>query len=176
MADLFTRAEVDFGGAFHSQRGIITPIGTIDVGVLMQNLNLTYMQQVTRIYELGSSGRTTKCYYIAGRSQGTITAGHVIGPGVALAAFYKAFSDVCQARCNTLDLNLGPNNCDADCVAGGVAEIVGGSGLVKSPNSTLRYTAKFCVLTQIGMSVQAQDFVINENSQIMFTGLEFSGI
>lgn len=166
MADLFTRADVGYGGAFHSQKGIITPVGGINVGVLMQNLQLQYQQQVTRVYELGSSGLRTKCYYIAGRSQGTITAGHIIGPGVTLKAFYTRFSDVCRAGDNMLELNLGPNVCDIRDFDGEDIDVAAGK--------SLSYTAKYCVLISIGMTVQAQDFVINENSQIMFTGLEFN--
>lgn len=153
MADVFTRTEVDFGGAMHAQFGIIAPLNGLS-GVLMQNIQLSYSQQVTRIYELGNRGAKTKVYYIGGRSQGSMGAAHVVGPGVAMKAFYDTFGDVCRAQSNTCVLDLSPNIC---------------SGAAKA-----MYTCKYCVLISIGVSVAAQDFVINENSQLMFSGLEFN--
>lgn len=159
MADVFTRTEVDFGGAMHAQNGIIVPNNGLS-GVLMQNIQLSYQQQVSRIYELGNRGQRTKVYYIGGRSQGTMGAAHVIGPGVSMKAFYDNFGDVCQARTNTCVLDLAPNSC------GQLGPVSNGGG---------KYTVKYCVLISIGVSVAAQDFVINENSQLMFSGLEFDG-
>lgn len=158
MAEVFTRTEVDFGGAMHAQNGIIVPNAGL-TGVLMQNIQLGYQQAVTRIYELGESGKRTKVYYIGGRSQGTLGAAHVIGPGVSMQAFYDNFGDVCKAKNNTCVIDLSPNICAASAAGGGKA----------------KYTAKYCVLISIGVSVAAQDFVVNENSQLMFSGLEFEG-
>lgn len=180
MADLFTRAEVEFGGAFTSQLGIIGS-SQGNLGVLMQNLTLNYSQQVTRIYELGVAGLPINAYYVGGRSAGNVVAGHIVGPGVNLSAFYATFGDVCQARCNMLQLNLGPNVCDGVLTpnpAGGNTCVVCDGGVAVNNvciplANNLNYTAKFCVLTAIGMSVSVADFVINENSTIMFTGLDF---
>lgn len=152
MAELFTRTEVDFGGAMHAQNGIVTPANGL-TGVLMQNVQLSYQQQVTRIYELGSRGRRTKVYLVGGRAAGTMSAAHVIGPGVSIKAFYDNFGDVCKAQNNTCNLDLSPNQCEG--------------------STRVTYTAKYCVLVSIGVAVAAQDFVINENSQLMFSGLEF---
>lgn len=154
MADVFTRTEVDFGGAMHAQNGVIVPNNGLS-GVLMQNIQLSYQQQVTRIYELGNRGQRTKVYYIGGRSQGTIGAAHVVGPGVSMKLFYDNFGDVCKAANNTCVVDLAPNIC-------------AGQGQAKAV-----YTVKYCVLVSIGVSVAAQDFVVNENSQLMFSGLEF---
>lgn len=167
MADLFKRTEVDFGGAMTAEKGLLVPNKGL-TGVLMQNLNLQYQQNVTRIYEIGRSGEKSRVYYIAGRSQGTISSAHVIGPGVAMKEFYDNFSDVCEAGTNDIKLKLGPNVCG-----------VGGAGLVGAINRAagrgqLSYNAKYCVLVSIGLAVSAQDFVINENSQLMFSGLEYN--
>lgn len=159
MADLFTRTEVDFGGAMHAQTGVIVPNKGL-TGVLMQNFSIQYQQQVSRIYELGRSQQKTKMYYIGGRASGSLSAAHVIGPGVSMKTFYDNFSDVCQAGSNDCTIKLGPNICG----------VVGGGG----GNTEMTYIAKFCVLVGIGLSVSAQDFVFNENSQLMFSGLEFN--
>lgn len=157
--ELFTRTEVDFGGAMHAQNGIVTPSGGL-TGVLMQNIQLSYQQQVTRIYDLGNVGARSRVYYVGGRAQGTVSVAHVIGPGVTIKRFYDTFGDVCQARTNTLVVDLTPNICAV------------GAG-TSAPRA--KYTVKYCVLLSIGVSVAAQDFVVNETSQIMFSGLEFDG-
>jgi hypothetical protein len=155
MAEIFTRTEVDFGGAMHAQFGIIVASGGL-TGVLMQNIQLSYQQAITRLYELGNRGEKTKVYYVGGRAQGSMSIAHVIGPGVSIKAFYDNFGDVCQAKDNTVMIDLTPNVC---------ATNLGGA--------RAKYLAKYCVLVSVGMSVAAQDFVVNENSQLMFTGLEF---
>lgn len=167
MADLFSRTEVDFGGAMHAQNGIITPANGL-TGVLMQNIQLGYQQQVTRLYELGNSGQRTKVYYVGGRAQGSMSVAHVVGPGVSIKAFYDNFGDVCSAGTNTCEIDLTPNTCGT---SNALAAVIGNPPIL----SQVRYTAKYCVLVSIGMSVAAQDFVVNENSQLMFSGLEFAG-
>ncbi len=156
MPDLFTRAEVDFGGAMHAQFGIVSDVGGTQLGVLLQNLQIQYAQSVTRLYELGRTGQKTKVYYVGGRSQGQMSAAHVIGPGSVLVPFYNTFSDVCKAAQNNIQINVAPNIC--------------ATGNTKA--SPTKWTCKYCVLVSIGMAVAAQDFVINENSAIMFSGLE----
>lgn len=155
MADIFKRTEVDFGGAFTSEKGLIVPNKGL-TGILMQNFQIQYSQNVTRIYEIGRSGQKTKVYLVGGRSQGTLSAGHIIGPGVAMQQFYDNFSDVCQANTNDIQIKLTSNIC-----AGGETTSIG-------------YKAKYCVLTSIGISVAAQDFVISESSQLMFSGMEYA--
>lgn len=159
MADLFTRTEVDWGGAMHAQKGIIVPNRGL-TGVLMQNFSLQYQQQVTRLYELGRSKEKTKVYYVGGRANGSLSAAHVIGPGVSMKTFYDNFGDVCKAQKNDCTIELTPSVCEEN----------------PTPTSNLKYNAKYCVLVGIGLSVSASDFVINENSQLMFSGLDFESV
>lgn len=154
--ELFSRTEVTFGGGTTAQFGLLNANNGLS-GVLMQNMQVSYMQNVTRLYELGTTGERTKVYYIGGRASGTINAGHVIGPGVSMANFYNKFSDVCNAGNNECRVILTPNLCPGNAAA------------------KMAYNCKFCVLVSVGVSVSANDFVINENSQMMFSGLEFDG-
>lgn len=179
MAELFTRTEVEFGGAMHAQVGIIN--NDFLTGILMQNLGLQYQQNVTRVYELGRFGQKIRVFFIGGRAQGTLSAAHIVGPGFAMKAFYDNFGDVCSIGTNHLNLQLGPNVCNAvgsaanatalGLVTGGV---VGAAGAAAKATINLSYRARYCVLVSIGLAVGAQDFVINENSQIMFAGLEYN--
>lgn len=169
MADLFARTEVDFGGAMHAQNGIVTPTKGL-TGVLMQNISLSYQQQVTRLYELGTYGRKTKVYYVGGRASGTMSTGHVIGPGVSMALFYANFGDVCKAGTNSFTLDLTPNMCGT---VPGTGSVVSTTGVPQAVRA--KYECKYCVLVGIGIGVGAQDFVVNESSQLMFSGLDFLG-
>ncbi len=152
--DVFKRTDLNWGGAFSADRGLLIPNDGL-TGILMQNLGLTYSQQVSRVYEIGTQGMVTSVYYVGGRSAGNFTTSHIIGPKVTMGNFYRKFSDVCQAAKSTLGIGL-QANCD---------------GAASTP---VTYRAKYCVLTQIGLGVQASDFLINDNSQVMFSNLEYS--
>lgn len=173
MAELFSRTAVNFGGAFTAQNGLIVPNNGL-TGVLMQNLQIQYAQMVNRLYELGQQGQKTNVYYVSGRSSGNLSAAHVIGPNVGMLTFYRNFSDVCQAQGNSLQIILEPNTCafngssTLSTTASGtaVAAAAGAADTVK------QYTAKFCVLQSIGLGVAAQDFIINSQAQLMFSGLD----
>lgn len=153
MSDLFKRTEVAFGGSMAADKGLIVPNKGL-TGILMQNLNLTYSQNVSRIYELGKFGEKISMYLIGGRSQGQMGAAHVIGPRVTMKQFYDNFSDVCEAGTNDIKI-LVQAQCDT------------------AVSNRLAYNAKYCVLVQVGMAVGAADFVINENSALMFSNLEY---
>lgn len=155
--DVFKRTELVWGGAFAADCGLVTPdVAKGLSGVMMQNMDVNYAQNVARIYELGEAGKTPAVYYVGGRSQGTLAVANVVGPKAAMKTFYQTFSDVCQAVDNNIVLSLARADCSA-----------------KGQSKTVAYTAKFCVLTQIGLNVSAQDMIINQSSNIMFSNLEY---
>lgn len=157
--ELFKRTEVNFGGAFTAEKGLIVPNNGL-TGVLMQNFQIQYGQSVSRIYELGAQGQPTNIYYIGGRASGSLSVAHVIGPGISMKLFYDNFSDVCNARNNDCKIELAANACG----------FPGQNGVLAG--GTFSYKAKFCVLMSIGLSVASADFVINQQAQLMFSGLE----
>lgn len=167
MSDLYKRTEVDFGGGMTSQYGLIVPNKGL-TGILMQNFTMQYQQNVTRIYEIGKSGAKTNVYYVGGRASGTISSAHIIGPGPTMRTFYDNFSDICQAATNDLQIQLSSNQCPTSNAAGAAA-----GGAAAAALSAISYRAKYCVLVSIGVGVTAQEFVINENSNMMFSGLEY---
>lgn len=154
--DIFKRAQLRWGGAFAAENGLLTPNKGLN-GVLMQQISAQYLQQVSRIYEVGESGKPSAVYYVAGRPSGQMSVAHVIGPGVAMTDYYDNFSDVCSAADNDIQLNLKKTQCSA---GGGSASVT--------------YTCKFCVLTMIGVATQAQDLLVNESSQLTFANMEFA--
>lgn len=155
--DVFKRTELVWGGAFAADCGLVSPDPKKGLsGVMMQNMGINYAQNVARIYELGEAGKTPAVYYVGGRSQGNLQVANVVGPKAAMKTFYTTFSDVCQAVDNNIVLSLQR----ADCSSSGQSR-------------TVTYTAKFCVLIQIGLSVAAQDMIINQTSNLMFSNLEY---
>lgn len=173
--EVFQRTQVNFGGAITAETGLLVPSGGL-TGLLAQNLNIQYAQAVNRFYELGTAGQRTNVYYVGGRAQGNFSVGHVVGPGPSMRLFYSRFSDVCMAGGNDLTIDLKPNICGTGPSAG-----AGGFGIAGAVANALQaginpqitgYTAKFCTLTSLALSVAAADFVVQTQCNIMFSGLE----
>ncbi len=162
--DIFNRRTDVFGGSFASDLAFITfpnvtglaGAFTADFGLLIQRMQTTYQQQVTRLYEVGRPA----IYYIGGRTNGDITIDRVVGPRTIQESFYKKFGDVCQALSNTLDFSI-QTGCQA-------------AGEVEAFQGFVSYTSYFCVITSIGLGIQAADMLINENLRIMFSSFEYT--
>jgi hypothetical protein len=160
MPDIYNRVSDAYGGSFASDQSRVTfPALTdgntnvgADVGLLMQSLQTTYSQQITRLFELGSPN----VYYVGGRTSGTASVQRVMGPKKLSASFYSTYGDVCRARQNTLHFSL---------VAG-----------CDSANSGQRasYTCHFVVITTVAVGVTAGDMMINESLQMMFSSFLYA--
>jgi hypothetical protein len=155
--DIFNRASNSIGKVWSVDGASVTFAGpeadSLGVGMLVQQTNVGYQQQVTRIYEIGSD----YTYFIAGRVQGNLTIGRIIGPGVIMSAFYTRFGNPCNVRSNVMQLNIG-STCD-------------GSAFTK----TASYLISYIILTSVGLTVGAQDMVVNEQLQMMFVKMEMGG-
>lgn len=133
-----------YNGGFRADQLTLT-FGGVDVsGFLVQNVQFSYTQQITMLYEIGSEN----VYYVGGRAQGTATLARVIGPAPLAAQFINQFNDLCEPQ----DINFDASN---GCQGGG-----------------LQYTLEDAVLTTVSVSVTAQDVVINEQLQFIFIDLE----
>lgn len=149
MADIYGRASDQFGGAFAADAALIT-FGSLSaggVGLLVQSASFMYTQQVTRIYEIGSNFS----FYVGGRTQGQASVQRVLGPRPIVASFYTQFGNVCNAGQNQLSVTLA-SSCIGTAAASGVIDLV----------------AMFCVITSIGVSVNAGDMIVNESLSLMF--------
>lgn len=182
MADMFGRAADAYGGAFSADAARITfasdpglpppgllgttagglnpPFDVLEtinggVGMLTQQLSFNYQQQISRIYEIG----TNLSFYVAGRTQGNMSIGRVIGPRPVAVAFYRKYGSVCDAATNHLDI-----------------EMATGCRTTGGYNQPYSFAMKFCVIMSIGVSVQAQDMMINEQLQVMFASLGMKGV
>lgn len=161
MAGVFTRNQYQLEDSFSADSAVLTFTGGVDPA-LIQNINFSYSQNVTRLYEIGGrgSGQKQRTYYVGGRTQGQAGVARVIGPKTSLSKFYTTYGNVCLARSNSIQLSF---------LAG-----CGDDGLVGPPQPS-EYTLTGCIITNIGFSVQAMDMVFNENTALQYVDLEYSG-
>ncbi len=156
MADIYNRSTDAFGSSFAADQARMTfPAltgGGADAGLLMQQMQASYTQQVTRLYEIGSPA----IYYVGGRTSGQAQIGRVVGPRKIAAAFYSTYGDICNAATNTIHFSMttGCNN--------------------TSTESRASYTAHFVVIVTVGLSVGAADMLINESLAMMFSSFLYN--
>ena len=155
MADIFSRDVSNLAGVFTADWAKLTFRNGI-LNTLAQQVQFSYSQAVTRLYEVGSSN----IYYVGGRTQGQASLNRIIGPKGTVCEIYRTYGDVCKARENVLNLDLEETDCSS---AGGI-----GSGRSS-------YTLSFCVITGVGISVAAQDMIINESTTLMYGSLACQG-
>jgi len=163
--DIFNRTTDVWGGAFAADQATLTfpnvrsADGTnvgAQLGLLTQNLQAQYTQQVTRLYEIGSP----RIYYVGGRTAGQGTLARVVGPALISRAFYRTYGDVCRAKTNTIQIEM-----TTDCSS---ADVTGNF------QGRAAYTAKFVVITMVGLNIAAQDMLINEQVQYMFSSFDYN--
>lgn len=155
MPDIFSRQTDAFGGSFSADQASVTFPALLggngaDAGLLVQNIGMTYTQQVTRLFEVGSP----RIYYVGGRTAGNISVARVFGPRKILKEFYATYGNICFARTNTLHFAM-TTGCDGN----------------NTNFARAAFTAHFVVITTIGLSVGAADMMINENLAMMFSSL-----
>ena len=162
MPDIFNRATTNLGGVFTADGAVLSFANGV-LNTLAQQVQFQYSQAVSRLYEVGSSN----IYYVGGQTQGQANLSRVIGPVATICAIYETYGNVCDAKRNTVTLGL-----NADCSNQSVfaADVLSSANRVNN-----RFTMSFCVITQVGISVAAQDMVIDESTTMMFGSLECTG-
>ena len=198
MADIFGKELQSYGGGFRSDLGIIQEGGGLS-GVMMQSLQITYQRPITKIYDLGTVGKAVSVYYVEGRPNGTMQVARIVGFGPSMALFYSTYGDACKAKANSLTIRLGSSTCGAGGSSGGLvgavtdlAGTIGGAvgGAVGAIGTffgfpppataaaplagTKSVTMSMCVLTSVGISVQAQQLIVNENSAMEFANMSIT--
>jgi len=149
--DIFSR-EVSFGGAFSADGADLT-FSNFSAGLLAQQIQWQYQQNVTRLYEVASPD----IYLVAGRTQGQATIQRVMGPTALAAAFYETYGNVCNAATNTMTFTF-----QANCENGG------------DTGDTVTITLNGCVIVGVGGAVTAQDMVVNESITMLFLWMTYA--
>lgn len=144
--DIYNRL-VDLGQpiAADATRLVLPYIGGEDM--LVQEVNVTYNQNVSQIWEVGSSFT----YFVAGRTNGAMTVGRIVGAKGIGTEFIQKFADVCNMVENHMTLQF-----FAGCQEGQAL------GSLKVEGA---------VITSIVYRVQAQDMIVNENFSLIFARL-----
>lgn len=150
MSDIFNRTTDVMGGSFAADQAQMTfPAldgGGSDAGLLVQQMQTSYSQQITRLYELGSPA----IYYVAGRTAGQSNVGRIVGPRIIAKAFYSTYGDVCNAPTNMLHFSMS-------------------AGCNGTNQGTSSYTALFYVVQTVGLAVNSTDMLISEQIGSIFS-------
>jgi hypothetical protein len=138
MADVFGREQVPVGGVFISEKALMTisGAGSLGTGALVQNVNASYQQQFSMLFELGSN----TVYPVMGRPQGTLTIGRIVGSG----EFGGAMFDVCSGGA-TVEFSATQGACN---------------GL---EGSQVAATLHGVFATTYGIEMSTQDLMVKEN-------------
>lgn len=133
----------------------------------MQNVQFQFQQQVTMLFEVGSS----LVYYVGGRAQGTLNIGRIAGLGGLITAFITKLGNVCQPKDIKLQVS---SDCSVDGV--GVQPLTAVTTQVPlappPPQAGVLYSLRGTVINQIGGNITAQDIVFNEQIGAMFLDMD----
>ena len=155
MANIFKATQTHAGG-FRADDLVLTRGGNSLGGHLVQQMSLQYQQQITTLYEVGSSN----VYYVGGRAQGNLTIARVAGPEEVPGILIDTYNDICNP--GQLEMTAG----NSQCRPGGTF----------TPQQTGRYILKGVLIMSLGISTQAQDVVVNEQMAFQFIDLEMPGV
>jgi hypothetical protein len=189
MPAIYERQKTSFGGSFASDQAALTIGGesTTPLGIV-QNVQLSFAQQIARIYDVSNGGLsnaagvagagTVPVFYVGGRTQGQATIARVVGPqSGALCKFYQLMGSVCDPQDLTFTFEGGcpptanPGNIPG--VTGTDAVSLGNQAQGFGPRKNgVKYSVQAAVMTNLGISVGAQDMIVNENISLMFANLE----
>lgn len=148
MSDIYGR-NIEFGDAFKGDNTAFTFSGLgSETGLLIQNFQMGYNQEVTRLYELGS----VRTYFIVGRPAGSFAIARFAGPTDLANAFIATYGNPCNAASNTVNVGLKSGWC---------------SGAL-----TYSSTLRGLLLSDMGMAMAARDMMVTENVSGLFASLE----
>lgn len=167
IPDMFSRTGNELKGSFAADAakitfGVVTQDALDDIGLLCQQIQVRYSQNITRIWEIG----TQNTYLIAGRCQGQAGLSRVLGPRPISVQFYNTYGNVCLAGGNIINFQA-----DTGCPTGNftpVGEATPG-GLTED---TFLFVMHNTVITDFSVVVGANDMVANEQVQLMFVSLQ----
>jgi len=130
--------------------------------LVVQGLRVQYTQQVSKIYDISApDGEGANAYYVAGRAEGQANLQKVIGPSTELTSFYEKYGDVCEIAGQDGENNNISLTGKFGCGAGGGQETT--------------ITLVQPVVVSFGMSVNANDVIITEDTGMIFHSMRFTG-
>lgn len=181
MPDIYQRQKTQFAGAFASDVAALTLAGATTGLGIVQNVQISFAQQVARIYDVSNGGLgggegqgIVPVFYVGGRTQGQGTIARILGPqSGALCDFYNAMGNVCNPQDiqftfgGGCGLNLGGNKNSTAAQISTNTEAQGNGTF-----NRVTYSVTGALMTNIGVTVGSQDMLVNENITLMFANLE----
>lgn len=143
MSDVFGR-NVVYGGSMTAEATRVG-ISGVNEGLIVQQMEIQYQQQISRLYALESG----KIYFVAGQTEGRARMQHVVGPTGLAVGFYAAAGNVCS-----------PQNLTVSMGSGCTGPVGGGS--VSLNNS---------VLSGVSFQASAENMIIFGGAEAMFVSL-----
>ena len=129
-------------------------------GLIAQNVQFAYQQQITLLYALDKYDQASQdVYMVGGRSQGTAGIARILGPTPIGNAFLLKFGNVCLADTNILTFEATNPLC-------------GNGGGVNTAATSGRFKLSGCAIQSLAHSVAAQDALINQQVQMMYVNLD----
>ena len=124
--------------------------------MLVQNLNMNYSQNVTRLFDLENADFQA---YVASRPQGQMTLANVVTNLDKMIDFLQTYGDVCQAETNkNILIEIQDKNDD---------------GLCRTQDGSLTFSQP--VLISTAMSIAVADYVVNNNMAFIFASVKSAG-
>jgi hypothetical protein len=148
MSDIYGR-NIEFGDAFKGDDTAFTFSGLgSEKGLLVQNFQMGYNQEITRLYELGS----VRTYFIVGRPAGSFAIARFAGPTGLATTFISTYGNPCNVASNNVTIGLKSAWC--------------------SGNAGFTSVLRGLLLSDMGMAMTARDMMITENVSGLFASLE----
>lgn len=143
MSDVFGR-NVQYGGSMTAESTRVG-ISGVDEGLIVQQMEIQYQQQVSRLYALESG----KIYFVAGQTEGRARMQHVVGPQGLALGFYTTAGNVCTPQ--NLVISMG-SGCHGNTERGKV-------------------TLNNSVLSGVSFQASAENMIIFGGAEAMFVSL-----
>lgn len=155
--DILGRKPQVVGRAYSSDSFNITVSGANDHDfMLIQNLNFTYGQSVTRLFDLENAEFQA---YVSARPQGTMTMANVVTNLSSLVSFMQRYGDVCSADDpKTMTISLSRRE---------------GGSLCKAEQGAL--VLSYPVLVNAAMGIAVADYIVTNTMEFIFASASVDG-
>jgi hypothetical protein len=168
---IYQRQQTQHAGSFASDSAVLTVAGQPNLALgIVQNVQLSFAQAIARVHDVGNGGLAGKVpvWYVGGRTQGQATIARILGPAsTSLCDFYIKMGDVCNPQDLTFSFTAG---CGSQTATGSNSGATSGTSY-PGVSANMKYTIQAAVITNVGITVGAQDMLVNENVTFMFANL-----
>lgn len=171
MSSIYERQRTKFQGSFPSDQAVMTLAGnTIPLGIV-QSMQVTFAQAISRIYDVGNGGQTGQVpvFYVGGRTTGSGVFNRVLGPASgSLCNFYRQMGDVCNPQDLVFRFAAG---CGTNGTQSFNEQVVRPLRATPQGVTTAEYQLESVVLTQVGIRTDSQSMIVQDDAQFIFANM-----